>query len=280
MKALIFVIVAGLCVGGCATVGCGKRSERVSVFYYEVDAVVKERNVSYEQAGEMLRKAGVTGFDAAYDCKDIDRYLRAGLAPANFYGKVEFLAPDGGAAKADAFISSAVRYGAKTIMIIPDNFSGMEDQETEFSKMLPGLRAMVAKALAAGLTPTMEDVGAGVKNPCSYRKYLVRFIREVPGLMLVLDSGNLSYANRGDDILGLMHDCRGRIAHVHLKDFAEPGPTKRRTTLGYGIIPNREIIEFVKGDSYAGWYTIEHAVGPDVYDDIVRQAALINIWGM
>ena len=262
---------------GDAIEGATERKERISVFHYVIEKVVKERGVTFETAGAMLRKAGVTGFDTSYDYPGMDNLLRTGLKPANFYGWVDFLAPDG-EATADAFVASAVRHGAKVIMIIPGNFSEGADKDEEARRMIPRLKAMVAKARAAGIVPTMEDVGAAVKNPCSYAKYVKLFVDEVPGLCLALDTGNLSYANRGDDILELMRHCRNRIGHVHLKDFAEPGPTRKRATLGYGIIPNREIIEFVKREGYDGWYTIEHAVGPDIYDDVIRQAALINVW--
>ena len=255
------------------------KREKIAVFHYAVERIVKERGVSFEQAGEMLRAAGVTGFDAAYDYKGMDDLLRTGLKPVNFYGTVKFLEPDGDAATADAFIASAVRHGAKVIMIIPSHFTGKEDQETEFRKMLPGLRAMVAKARAAGLTPTMEDVGWARHNPCSYGKYVARFVDEAPGLRLALDSGNLSFAGRGDDILELQRHCADRLGHVHLKDFPQSGPSKFRASLGCGVVPNRTIVERAKASGYDGWYTLEHPVGTDTYEDVVRQAALVNRWG-
>ena len=252
--------------------------EKVSVFHYVIENIVKERKVSFEKAGEMLRKAGVTGFDTSYDYKGMENILKTGLKPVNLYGKVHFLAADQGAAEADAFLAAAVKYGAKVVMIIPEDFPGKEDQETEFAKMLPGLRAMVAKAVAAGITPTMEDFGAAIRNPCSYAKYLARFIDEVPGLQLALDSGNLSYANRGDDILELQRHCAGRLAHVHLKDFARPGPNRDYVTIGTGVIPNQEIVRRAKASGYRGWYTLEHTAGDDTYADVVRQVGRVNAW--
>ena len=43
---------------------------------------------------------------------------------------------------------------------------------------------------------TVEDYG-GTGNPCSYTKYLKRFLTDIPELGYALDSGNLYYAGRG-----------------------------------------------------------------------------------
>ena len=253
-------------------------AEKIAVFHYAIERIVQERGVTFEKAGEMLRAVGITGFDTAYNYKGMDNLLKTGLQPVNFYGNVDFRSPDLGQAQGDEFIASAVKHGAKVIMIIPGGFTGKADKDTEVTEMLPGFRQMVKKAIAAGITPTLEDVGAATNNPCSYGKYVMRFIDEVPGLQLALDSGNLCFAGRGDDILEVQAHCTGRLGHVHLKDFYEPGRTKRRASMGFGIVPNRTIIERAKASGYTGWYTLEHLVGPDTYDDAIRQAALVNHW--
>ncbi len=52
-------------------------------------------------------------------------------------------------------------------MVVPDEFSKDGDQEADYVRIREGLRKLVAKANAAGITVTVEDYG-GTGNPCSY----------------------------------------------------------------------------------------------------------------
>jgi sugar phosphate isomerase/epimerase len=160
-------------------------------------------------------------------------------------------------------------------MVVPPNFTKDGDERAEFAKILAGMKKFTADAKALGITVTVEDFG-GTRNCCSQMKYLKSFLDEIPDVRLALDSGNLYYAGRGEDILELMDYAKDRIAHVHLKDQTVEN-NRKYATLGLGAVPNEKIVKTVAAAKYDGWYTLENPVG-DTYNDTVRQVALVKNW--
>jgi sugar phosphate isomerase/epimerase len=137
------------------------------------------------------------------------------------------------------------------------------------------MKMFVAEGKKRGITITIEDFG-GPANPGSHTKYLKRFLDEIPDLRFALDSGNLYYAGRGENILDMMDYAKDRIAHVHLKDQTKEN-NRKYATLGLGVVPNEKIVKTVSASGYEGWYTLENSVG-DTYTDTVRQVAVLKSW--
>ena len=266
------VLASGCCI--CSSRNCADEPN-VSVFSGTIDYVAKSRGVSIKEAADMLRKAGIGGFDCSYKSTNLAEYAATCLAPVNLYGGVDFFAPDGGRAQSAEFVAAAVKYGVPRIMCIPPGFTDGRENEAEVEKCVAGLRHLVAIAKEKGVTVTVEDYG-GATNPCSWSKYLKRFLTDIPDLKYALDSGNLVYAGRGEDIRDMMRFAEGRIAHVHLKDFKQ-GSNRVRETIGLGPVPNAEIVRTVAAKGYKGWYTLEDLVG-DRLEDIARQVAVVRFW--
>ena len=218
----------------------------------------------------------MTGFDASYKDPKLPEFVRADLKPINFYGWPKFLGPDGGAKDSDEFVAAAVKYGAPQIMVIPDDFSKDGDQEADYVRILAVLRKLVAKANAAGIAVTVEDYG-NTNNACSHTKYLKRFLTDIPELGFALDSGNLYYAGRGEDIVDMARFADGRIRHVHLKDQTKED-NRKYATLGTGAVPNEAVVRLVHKSGYRGWYTLENPVGDDILADVRRQAGVVRAW--
>lgn len=275
------VVGAALCaalVSGCRTCGdcaCAERP-KVSVFSGTIDLVAKQRAVSVAEAADMLRSAGVEGFDCNYSSVKLPDYAATSLKPINLYGFMKFYVEDGGREQCDQFVAAAVKYGVPRIMCVPSGFTDGIENEEQFRKNLEGVKYLVSVASRHGVTVTVEDYG-GADNPCSWSKYLKRFMNEIPELKFALDSGNLVYAGRGEDILDMMRFAQGRIAHVHLKDFKK-GSNRVRETVGLGCVPNAEIVRTMSARGYDGWYTLEDLVGDDRYEDVVRQVAMVRFW--
>ena len=103
-----------------------------------------------------------------------------------------------------------------------------------------------------------------------------RLLTDIPDLKFALDTGNLYYAGRGEDIIEMMEFAKGRIGHVHLKDQSAAN-NREYVTLGLGAVPNEKIVKAVAAEGYNGWYTLENPVG-DTYNDTVRQVALVKAW--
>lgn len=268
---LALVLVAALTACSCLA------DLKISVFVSLLDKVAKEEKVSVAQAADLLKVAGVAGFDSDYRNPRLPELVKTSLRPINFYGFLHFLGPDNGAKEIEEFVATAARHGVPRIMVVPDSFTPDGDREAEYAKIRDGLRALVAAASAKGVTVTIEDFG-GAKNPCSYASYLRRFLEDVPGLCFALDSGNLYYAGRGDDILEMARFAKERIRHVHLKDQTKED-NHVYASLGLGGVPNQEVVRFVHTLGYDGWYTLENPVSaPDVLTDIHRQVGVLRHW--
>ena len=273
-KRIVAAIVAVLAVS--ASMGAADcDAQRISVFASAVKKLAKDSGVSIAAAADMLHGVGVRGFDADVRDADLPMLAATRLKPINLYFFPNMFGPDNGAEDCKLCLDTAERFGVPRVMIVPSNFTRGGDKSAEFERVVSSMKTFVAEGRKRGITVTVEDFG-GTENPCSYAMYLKRLLDEVPGLCFALDSGNLLYAGRGEDILDMMAYAKGRIAHVHLKD-QRPEDHRRYETLGLGAVPNEKIVKSVAADGYDGWYTLENFVG-DVMADAVRQVGVLKLW--
>ena len=280
MKKTMFTLLAAVAAAGCQLSEKPAEPPKVSVFSSSITKVAKQNKVTTAEAIRLLKEVGVTGFDSPYSNAQIPEYIAAGLKPANLFGHVDFLGPDNGAKRTDDFIAAAVQYGAPRIMVVPDFFTLGGDQEAEYIRIRTGLGKLVHKARAKGLIVTVEDFGAarnGARNPCSYAKYLKRFMDDLPDIGFALDSGNLYYAGDGEDIRDMMRFAGRRIRHVHLKDLTREDNHKY-ASLGEGAVPNEDVVKGVAALGYDDWWTLENLVGADTLADARRQVGVLRGW--
>ena len=273
-RSLVAALAAVLTVSAPAWAeDCG--APRISVFAGAVKKLASDRGVSVAAAADMLHGVGVRGFDADVRDADLPALAATRLRPINLYFFPNMLGPDNGAADCRLCFDTAERFRVPRVMIVPSNFTEGGDRSAEFGRIVSSMKMFVAEGRRRGITVTVEDFG-GTENPCSYATYLKRLLDEVPGLCFALDSGNLLYAGRGEDILDMMAYAKGRVAHVHLKD-QRPENHRRYETLGLGAVPNERIVKAVAAGGYDGWYTLENFVG-DVLADAVRQVGVLKLW--
>ena len=274
---------AKACARACEESVCKKGADaeepKISVFASFIRNIAKQRGVSKTEAADLLYAMGVRGFDAGPSDPDLYELAGTRLKPINFYYFPDWFGRmnKNGAAvlSAEACLSRAVELGVPRIMVVPPGFTDGKENPNEFEMILAHMREFVAEAKKRGVTITVEDFG-GTANCCSYAKYLKRLLDEIPDLRFALDSGNLYYAGRGEDILEMMAFAKGRIGHVHLKDQTAAN-NREYASLGLGAVPNERIVKEVASSGYDGWYTLENPVG-DVYNDSVRQVALLKAW--
>ena len=283
LKALVAGVAVGFVSCGCLSPRPAEKVPNVSVFAKFIRMVAAERGVSKAQAADMLYDLGVRGFDAGPDEDDLAELAATKLKPINFYYFPDWFGRklhDWNTHYADwsspeECLAKAKKFGIPRIMVVPPSFTDGKENAAEFDVILRELKAFVALARKEGVVVTVESFG-GTGNCCSYSKYLKRLLTEIPDLKFALDSGNLYYAGRGEDILEMMAFAKGRIGHVHLKDQTAED-NRKYTTLGLGAVPNEKVVKSVHADGYDGWYTLENPVG-DTYNDTVRQTALLKSW--
>ena len=274
----VSIILAAALFGCCCPCGECPNQEKepnISVFASFIRRTAKERGVSLAEAADMLYALGVRGFDVGPDDADLPELAATRLKPINFYFFPKMFAADNGAADCKRCLDQAVKYGVPRVMVVPTNFTKDGDEEAEFKMVLSSMKMFVEEGRKRGITITVEDFG-GTANPGSHAKYLKRMLDEIPGLCFALDSGNMYYAGRGEDILEMMEYAKGRIGHVHLKDQTKEN-NRKYATLGLGAVPNEKIVKSVNAMGYDGWYTLENSVG-DAYTDTVRQVAVLKSW--
>ncbi len=283
-----FVVLLAVATGCCkesGTCSCAEVQPKISVFTHYIRSVAKQRGISLSEAADLLYGLGIRGFDIGPTDKDLPALATTKLKPINFYYFPDWYAAgtpaeekgDVDATPPTECLKLAKHYGIPRIMVVPPNFPNGKEDAAEIDRLVVLLKNFVAEAKTFGITVTVEDFG-GTKNPCSYAKYITRFLTEIPDLKLALDSGNLYYARRGEDILELMDFAKDRIAHIHLKDQL-PSDQRTYAELGLGGVPNEKIVKTMNVAGYDGWYTLENTVvGTSVYYEAVRQVAILKTW--
>lgn len=275
LSVVLTAMLAGCCALCCDCPCSSSGQYNISVFAHFIKNTAKQQGISLSEAADKLYDLGIRGFDISPDDKALPELAATKLKPINFFVFPAMLGADNGAADCKRYLDMAEKYGVPRMMVVPPHFTEGGNEAVEFEKDLTSMKMFVAEAKKRGITITVEDFG-GVRNPGSHMKYLKRFLNEIPDLKFALDSGNLYYAGRGEDILEMMEYAKGRIAHVHLKDQTKED-NRRYATLGLGAVPNEKIVKAMAADGYEGWYTLENTVG-DAYADSVRQVAVLKHW--
>ena len=277
---LVSSVALAFMLAGCCCVSCdcrtdGGKEPNISVFAHFIRNTAKQQGISLTEAADKLYGLGVRGFDIGPDDKDLPELAASKLKPINFYFLPKMYGEDNGAADCKRCLDQAVKYGVPRVMVVPSHFTVGGNEAEEFEKTLSSMKMFVREAKKRGITITVEDFG-GIRNPGSHMKYLKRYLDEIPDLKFALDTGNLYYAGRGEDILDMMEYAKGRIAHVHLKDQTKEN-NREYATLGLGAVPNEKIVKTMAAAGYDGWYTLENTVG-DAYTDSIRQVAVLKYW--
>ena len=210
---LISSVALAAMLAGCCSMCCdcqcsSAEQPNISVFAHYIRNTAKQQGITLAEAADKLYDLGVRGFDIGPDDKDLPELAATKLKPINFYFFPKMLGADNGAADCKRCLDQAVKYGVPRVMVVPSHFTKGGDEEAEFAKDLSSMKMFVAEAKKRGITITVEDFG-GPQNPGSHMKYLKRFLDEIPDLKFALDSGNLYYAGRGEDILEMMEYAKG-----------------------------------------------------------------------
>jgi len=158
-------------------------------------------------------------------------------------------------------IDIAKRLGTDKVMIHTSGDSKMTAEECRLN-WIHGLQEAIVLTNAAGLTLTIESIR---HSPLSTSDEMLRVIREVPGIKIVFDTGNV-YAS-GEDPLVFYNACREHIVHAHFKDGLWHDKTNAdgsihhdfsNELIGEGDINFSECVKAMVNDGYKGYVDIEY----------------------
>lgn len=135
-------------------------------------------------------------------------------------------------------------------------------------------RMAVEAATQLGITVGMEDTPQANKPFCTVAE-MKALMERVPGLRLILDTGNILVGDPSIDLLDYYRQVKPYIMRVHLKDVVRgPFPRKEKCVDGFsiapvvtgsGILPMRKFLKELKADGYGGDLCIEYAAPKGVH---------------
>lgn len=131
--------------------------------------------------------------------------------------------------------------------------------------IIRGLQEALVLARQAGVTLTLENF-PGADSPFVISSDMLEAVREVPGLKITFDNGNVLLG--GEDPAASFERCVPHVVHAHFKDWvpAEPGTGMegldgRRyasALIGEGLVDHKACLQAMKQANYSGYINIEY----------------------
>lgn len=161
-------------------------------------------------------------------------------------------------------LEAAVVLGTDKVMLPTPGKEGRTREETR-RNILEGLKEVSDFAREAGITVTVENF-PGALSPFLVASDVLEAVREVPGLALTFDNGNV--LTGGEDPAASFTSCAEHVVHAHFKDWhlAEEGAgflgldgrRYRGGLIGEGIVDQRSCLAAMKQAGYTGFINIEY----------------------
>ena len=161
-------------------------------------------------------------------------------------------------------IEAAVILGADKVMIPTP---GKKDVPRDLARryIIRGLQEALVVARQAGVTLTLENFpGAG--SPFVISSDMLEAVREVPGLKITFDNGNVLLG--GEDPAASFERCVPHVVHAHFKDWVRAargqgsegldGRWYKAALIGEGRVDHKACLAAMKQAGYKGYINIEY----------------------
>ena len=198
-----------------------------------------------------------------------------------FFADLIFPSPAGRQAGVDVIkqgIEAAVILGTDKVMIPTP---GKKDVPRDLARryIIRGLQEALVAARQAGVTLTLENFpGAG--SPFVISSDVLEVIREVPGLKLTYDNGNVLLG--GEDPAASFERCVPHVVHAHFKDWVRvargqgseglDGRWYKAALIGEGLVDHKACLQAMKKAGYTGYINIEYEGNKYPPDEATRRA--------
>lgn len=263
---------------------------KLSMMSYTFSRQGWEKNGKFDLEGmcRVARELNIDGADIVtthgLPPAEIKRVLADyGIAPVcyTFGAGLNFPTPaerSAGVAAVKAGVDIAVAVGAPLIMVVTPGKQGVL-REMSRRQFIHGLQESADFARQAGIAMSIENF-PGADSPFVVSSDVLEAIREVPGLKLTYDNGNV--ITGGEDPAVSFKRCAKHFVHAHFKDWilAEPGKGMegvdgRRyepALIGEGIVPHCACLKAMKQAGYKGYINIEYEGNKYPPDEATRKA--------
>ena len=237
---------------------------------------------------ELTRKLGIEGIDYVtlndtdpQELRKMASDLGITVAAHTFYADLNYPTAkerQAGVDQAKRGIEDAVTLGAPVGMI-PTSGKGEQPREISRRQFIAGLQEVIEFATKAGITLTVENF-PGAYSPFLVADDVLEAIREVPGLGLTFDNGNV--LTGGEDPAVSFTRCAAHTVHAHFKDWellpegegmrGLDGRWYRGALIGEGIVDHRSCLQAMKKAGYTGFINIEYEGNLYPPDEAVSKA--------
>lgn len=264
---------------------------KLSVMSYTFSRQGWKKNGKFDLEGmcRVARELNINGVDivTTHDLppKDIRRTLSdSGIIPVCYTFFVDLNFPTAaeriaGVDQVKAGVDIAGAIGAPLIMAVAPGKQGIP-RDVSRRQYIRGLQESAAFARQAGISLTTENF-SGPDSPFVVSSDILEAVREVPGLKLTYDSGNVLLG--GEDPAVSFARCADHTVHAHFKDWvlAEPGQGMegldgrwyQPALIGEGIVPHHSCLTAMKQAGYKGYVNIEYEGNKYPPDEATRRAA-------
>ncbi|MDO9540969.1 MAG: sugar phosphate isomerase/epimerase family protein [Kiritimatiellia bacterium] len=262
---------------------------KLSVYSYIFFRQGWEKNGCFDLEGmcRVARELNITGADIVTTCglkpAEIRQILSdSGIAPVCYTFPCPALnCPTAdkrttGVDQVKTGVDIALTIGAPIIMVVTPGEKNIP-RDISRRQYIHGLQESAAFARQAGITMTIENISPLLVISSD----ILEAIREVPGLKLTYDNGNVMMG--GEDPVVSFSRCAAHVVHAHFKDWTLTKPDKgmegldgryyEPALIGEGIVPQRSCLAAMKQAGYKGYINISYEGNKYPPDEATRKAA-------
>lgn len=287
---------------------------KLSVFFNHLLQASTQSGKSLDDMMKYAAEQGISAIETHVELIDRDpdmkdRLTSAGLrvnCPYEFFG---WNGPEyGDMTRLCHLIDTAAEFGADKVLVIPgfleeekhEALNALLDRtevslagfaDPEFNKFMTEcediikIKDMLTRAVeygkTRGITVTIEEFD-NPSSPVSRTLPILWFLKNVDGLKFAFDTGN--FASSDEDAFAAAELLKDYIIHIHVKDRGEEAGYENAkfsrglatVTVGDGYIPLSDIIAWMRGIGYDGYYAIEHFEHPDQVNAIKGSARFLK----